>query len=399
MLVRQMGAEHLQLAEDVVQEALTRALRLWPYHGVPENPAGWIAQTAKNLALDAVRRDQIFRRKQIDMFGSTHRWSGRVGEEDLEDFGREVEDAVLRLMFVCCHPAVPESSQHILALKTLCGFGTSEIARALFLKDSTVDKRLTRAKERLREEQVPTDLPIGESLDQRLNGVYRTLYLLFNEGYKASSGEALVREDLCAEAIRLARLLAELPAGNRPRTHALLALMLLNASRLDARVDDRGNMLLLRDQDRSKWNQELIALGLAHLGQSAAGDELDSFHLQAAIAAIHCTAADFTSTDWRSILGLYDLMLQVSPSPVAALNRAVAVGQVEGPEAGLAAVREISGLEVLSAYHLMYSVRAEFEIQLENHAEARRLLEQALSLAESPSERTFLANRLETLPF
>jgi RNA polymerase sigma-70 factor (ECF subfamily) len=394
MLVKSMGVEHLQLAEDVVQEALTRALKSWPFYGVPENPAGWITQTAKNLALDAVRRDQVFRRKQIDMFGSVHRWSAQVGEADFETFGREVEDAVLRLMFVCCHPAVPENSQAVLALKTVGGFGVGEIARGLFLTEAAVNKRLIRAKEKLVAGEVSADLPIGESLEERLDGVLRTLYLLFNEGYKASTGEALVREDLCAEAIRLGSLVTGLAVGDRPRAHALLALMLLNAARLAGRVDSAGNILLLRDQDRSVWDREMIARGLWHLGRSASGDELDTLHLQAAIAAVHCVAADFESTDWEQILVLYDHMAVVDRSPVVALNRAVAVGRVSGAACGLAALDEVSESSVLSSYYLYFAVRAEFERELGRGAKADELIRQAIGLAGSGAERAFLESRL-----
>lgn len=394
MLVKSLGVEHLQLAEDVVQEAMTRALRTWPFYGVPDNPAGWIAQTAKNFALDAVRREGIFRRKQVDMFGSTHRWSAQVGEADFETFGREVEDAVLRLMFVCCHPIVPTNAQPVLALKTLGGFGVNEIARALFLTDAAVSKRLTRAKEKLSEGGVSTDLPIGENLEERLNGVLKTLYLLFNEGYKASTGDVLIREDLCAEAIRLTLLLAGMPVGNRPRTHALLALMLLNAARLDARVDIEGNVLRLRDQDRSKWNAEMIGEGLRHLAISATGEEIDTLHLQAAIAAVHCTAPSFERTDWAQIVGLYDHLLLIDPSPVVALNRAVAVGELYGPEAGLMAIDAIPDRAVLDSYHLLYAVCAEFESRLGRADIAAKLLEKAITFAGSIPDRAFLEGRL-----
>lgn len=393
MLVKTLGVEHIQLAEDVVQEALTRALKAWPFYGVPENPAGWITQTAKNLALDAVRRDQVFRRKQVDMFGSVHRWSAQVGESDFAEFGREVDDAVLRLMFVCCHPAVPENSQPVLALKTVGGFGVSEISRGLFLSEAAVNKRLTRAKDKLAEAEVSADLPIGENLEDRLDGVLRTIYLLFNEGYKASTGDALIREDLCREAIRLGSILTALPLGNRPRPHALLALMLLNAARLQGRVDDRGDVLLLRHQDRRLWNRDMIALGMEHLGRSASGEVLDTLHLQAAVAAVHCAAADFESTDWAQIAALYDLMIQIDPSPIVGLNRAVAVGQSQGPEAGLEALSAIPGLEVLQSYHLLYAVQADFELSLGHTERARELLERAVSLAPGHSERALLIAR------
>lgn len=397
LLVKTLGVEHIQLAEDVVQEALTRALKTWPYYGVPENPAAWITQTAKNLALDAVRRDQVFRRKQVDMFGSVHRWSGKVGDEDFADFGREVEDAVLRLMFVCCHPVVPENSQPVLALKTICGFGVPEISHALFLSDAAVQKRLTRAKEKLNEGEVSADLPVGENLDERLSGVLKTIYLLFNEGYKANTGDKLVREDLCAEAIRLGSLLSSMPVGNKPRVHALLALMLFNSSRLSARMDAEGHVLLLNDQDRSLWDGDMIRRGMIHLGQSAQGDELDTLHLQATIAALHCMAPDFASTDWPQILSLYDHMLALDPSPVIALNRAVAVGQVDGPAAGIAAINQIPNLKPLESYAPLYAVLAEFEEQRGDLNGARKNLEVAISLTESVREIEFLNSKLAAL--
>ena len=395
LLVKSLGPEHLQLAEDVVQEALGKALKTWPFTGVPENPSAWITLTAKNLALDALRRDQIFRRKQIQMFGAVHHWSGKVEEVELDNFGEEVEDALLRFMFVCCHPEIPENTRHVLALKSLCGFSVREISHALLSNEGTIGKRLTRAKERLAEGDISTTLPVGEELNIRLDGVLKTLYLLFNEGYKASTGENLIREELCTEAIRLTSMLARLSVGNRPRVHALLSLMLLNNARLGTRVDHEGNVLLLKDQDRSQWDRNLIALGLFHLTRSAAGDELDTFHLQAAIAAVHCTSPDYEATNWNAILGLYDHMLAIDPSPIVALNRAVVVAQLQGAEAGITAVEEIRGRDQLDSYYLLHAVLADFESQLGRHSEAARLTEKAISLTDSESEKVFLTRRRE----
>ncbi|MBI1332789.1 MAG: sigma-70 family RNA polymerase sigma factor [Armatimonadetes bacterium] len=394
MLVKSFGPEHLQLAEDVVQEAIGRALRTWPFYGVPDNPAGWITQTAKNLALDALRRDQVVKKKQVQMFGSVHKWSSRVDEIDFENFGEEVEDALLRFMFVCCHPEIAENTRHVLALKTLCGFSVREISHALLANDATIGKRLTRAKEKLAEGNVTTQLPVGPELEPRLNGVLTTLYLLFNEGYKASSGENLVREELCAEAIRLTSILAGLPVGDKPRVHALLALMLLSAARLNTRVDGNGNMLLLKDQDRSKWDRELIDQGLWHLGQSATGNVLDRLHLQAAIAAAHSVAPNYESTDWASILLMYDELLALDPSPVVALNRAVAVGIMRGARLGIVALDEIAGREQLDSYYLYFAVRAEFELELGRSDIARELLEKASTLTDTDAEKAFLNQRM-----
>ena len=281
-LARIFGIEHLSLAEDVVQEALARALQTWPYYGVPENPAAWILRTSRNLALDVVRRERVFRGKEPEI--------ARLIEEDNPEAGavvfadQEIADDRLRLMFVCCHPAIPQESQTALALKTLGGFGIPEIARAFLTTDAAIAKRLTRAKRALRQARVPFEIPAGPQLAGRLDGVLQSLYLLFNEGYKASSGDRLVREDVCQEAIRLATLLAEHPAGRQPRVRALLALMLLNAARLRTRSDSEGNLLRLQEQDRSQWDRQMISRGLFYLAQSAEGDEISEYHLQAVSA-------------------------------------------------------------------------------------------------------------------
>ena len=243
---------------------------------------------------------------------------------------QEIADDRLRLMFACCHPQVPEDSQAVVALKVLCGFGIEEIGRAFLTTEAAIAKRLTRARQRIRDAKIPFEIPAGPELACRLDGVLRTIYLLFNEGYKASSGDRLVREDICDEAIRLAVLLARHPVGDQPKTHALLALMLLNGARFPTRVDEDGNLLLLRDQDRSQWDQRLIARGMHHFAMSAAGDEITEYHLQAGIAACHTAAGTYEATDWRQILALYDALARFDDSPVVALNRAVAVAMRTG---------------------------------------------------------------------
>jgi RNA polymerase sigma factor (sigma-70 family) len=342
-LTRIFGVQHLNLAEDVVQEALAKALQTWPYYGLPKNPSAWLTQVAKNLALDVVRRDKLFRDKENAVI--THLETSAGGESAAPDavvFDEEIRDNRLRLLFVCCHPEIPHDSQVALALKTLCGFSTEEIATAFLTTDQTIAKRLTRAKQRLRDAGVAFEIPEGDELAARLDAVLQTLYLLFNEGYKASFGEKLIREELCQEAIRLTSLLAEHVAGNRPVTHALLALMFLNAARLESRVDSEGLILRLEEQDRSRWDQTMISQGMRHLALSATGEELTEYHLQAGIAACHCAAPDYASTDWPQILTLYDRLIALDPSPVIALNRAVALANVRGPAAGLKAVEAIS---------------------------------------------------------
>ena len=389
ILTRIFGIEHLQLAEDVVQEALVRALQSWPFYGVPENPSAWILRASRNLALDVVRRQKIFREKEAEIIRLIE---DRDSPAAVSIADQEIADDRLRMMFVCCHPLIPADAQAALALKTLCGFSAKEIAAAFLTTEASISKRLTRAKHHVREAGIPFEIPAGPELSRRLDGVLQSLYLLFNEGYKASAGDKLIREDICEEALRLAGLLVAHPAGNRPRVHALLALMLLNSARLPARVDAEGNLLRLEDQDRSLWDRGMIARGLYHIAQSAVGDQLTIYHILAGIAACHCSAGDYQSTDWAQILALYDRLAAFDASPVVALNRAVAVAQVHGPQAGLDALSSVQ--ESLDSYYLLHAVTAEFERRLGHIEAAARHLRRAIALAENPPERAFLEKRL-----
>jgi RNA polymerase sigma factor (sigma-70 family) len=387
------GVDHLELAEDVVQEALIRAFQTWPYYGIPNNPAAWLTQTARNLALDVIRRENRFRQKQPEIIASFEQWSPDT--EDSPTFDTEIRDGRLRLMFACCHPLIPPEAQIALALKTLCGFGPAEIAKAFLTTEAAIAKRLTRARQRIREQNIPFEIPAGVELSGRLDGVLQTAYLLFNEGYKASSGERVIREELCAEAIRLTALLVEHPAGNRPRTHALIALMLLNAARLPARVDHEGNILRLEEQDRSRWDAGMVSRGMRHLAESAGGDDLSEYHLQAGIAACHCAAPDYESTDWPRILSLYDRLVIIDDSPVVALNRAVAIANVRGPGAGIDALEGIKNRQSLDSYHLFYAVLADFEAKLNQFQSAARNLRKAIGLTDLKSEQELLKKRLQ----
>lgn len=388
------GIERMQLAEDVVQEAMVRALQTWPYYGVPKNPAAWLTQAAKNLALDTIRREKTFQEKQPQIISHIEQWPDESGGGSSPAFENELKDDRLRMMFVCCHPLISREDQVALALKTLCGFDPAEIAKAFLTTEAAIAKRLTRAKQRIREAAIRFEIPEGEELTRRLDAVLQSLYLLFNEGYKASSGDLLIREDLCREAIRLATLLAEHSAGNRPKTHALLALMLLNAARIPARMDNEGNLLRLQEQDRAKWNQPMMARGMFHIAHSAAGDEISEYHLQAGIAAVHCAAADYASTDWGQILEMYDRLVEFDDSPVVALNRAVALAEVQGPQAGIEAVNAIQNLQSLESYYLLHAVLGEFELRMNHARAAAGHFRKALQLAEIKSEQTFLTKRL-----
>jgi RNA polymerase sigma factor (sigma-70 family) len=388
------GIERLQLAEDVVQESLVRALQTWPYYGIPTNPAAWLTQTAKHLALDLIRREKSFRDKQTEIITFIDQWSSDPVADDSPIFETEIKDGRLRLMFACCHPQLPPEAQTALALKTLCGFSTTEIAIAFLTSEAAIAKRLTRARQRIQDLHIPFEIPSGADLSSRLDGVLQTLYLLFNEGYKASSGENLVREDLCSEAIHLATLLAEHPLTNQPRIHALISLMLLDGARLPARVDAEGNILRLKEQNRSLWNRRMIEHGMLHLGLAAAGNELTEYHIQAGIAACHDAAVDYKSTDWQKILTLYDHWIGISDSPVIALNRAVAVANVNGPKAGLAAMEPIRKNGYLDSYYLFFAVLGEFEYRQDHFDIASGHFRKAIQLTDLQTEKVFLEKRL-----
>jgi RNA polymerase sigma-70 factor (ECF subfamily) len=393
-LTRIFGIEHWNLAEDVVQEALARALEIWPYRGVPENPSAWIMRASRNLALDVIRREKLFRGKEPEiahLIESSR--SPSLGAEIILE--NEIGDDRLRMMFVCCHPVIAPEAQVALTLKTLCGFSVTEISRAFLTTEAAIAKRLTRAKQKIQEARVPFEIPAGDELKGRLDSVLQSLYLLFNEGYKASSGDKLVREELCDEAIRLTELLAQHRPGNQPKTHALLALMLLNAARTSAREDNEGNLLRLEEQDRTRWDQSMIERGMSHLRESASGEAVSGYHLQAGIAACHATAKDYSLTNWGRILSLYDRLMEFDDSPVIALNRAVAIGNFHGPEAGLEALRAIRDDEILASYYLFYSVIGEFEMRMNNREAAAEQFRKAFELADTKAERAFLLKRLQ----
>ncbi|MCF7786569.1 MAG: sigma-70 family RNA polymerase sigma factor [Prosthecobacter sp.] len=389
-LAGQFGAQRLQWVEDVVQEALVRALQTWPYRGVPDNPAAWLTQTARHLALDQLRREQRWNEREEGISAEQARWMA-VPVETADGDDVHLRDDTLRLMFVCCHPQLSAEAQIALALRTLCGLSPAEIAAAFVTSEAAISKRLVRARQRIRELALPFELPEAHELPQRLDAVLASLYLLFNEGYKASSGEHLVRSDLCHEAIRLTELLATHPATGQPQCHALLALMRLSASRLPARTDDAGGILRLHEQDRSLWDQSLIHRGIQHLQLSARGDTLTEYHLEAGIAACHSTAANHAATDWARILTLYDQLVQLTPSPVVALNRAIAVGRVHGAQRGLEALAAVQGLD---GYLSLHAALGTFADELGRPQAAAAHYRRALALAALPSERRFFERQI-----
>ena len=394
ILASRLGAANLQLAEDVVQDALLRAMQVWPFTGVPENPSAWLLQTARNRAFDTLRRHRVLVKKSPALAPLLEDCAREALAASPPQFEDEIADSQLRMMFVCCHPSVSADTQVALVLKTLCGFGEREIAAAFLASEAAITKKLVRARKLLRDARIAVELPPAAHLAPRVDSVLAALYLLFNEGYKASHGDSLLRTDLCTEAIRLGTLLAAHPLGDRPATHALLALLHLHAARLPARVADDGSLLVLAAQDRAKWDGAQIRRGLAHLEKSAAGSRLTRYHLEAGIAAAHALAPNFEQTNWPHILELYDALLALDPSPVVALNRAVALAQVRGAVAGLAAIDEIPRRRALENYYLLHAVRGQLLLDAGKRAPAIAALRRAQALATVPAERALLAQRL-----
>ena len=395
-LTRVFGTHNLALAEDVVQEALVQALRQWPFAGIPKNPAGWLYQVAKNKAIDAVRREQVHSRLAHDARDALP--PARAVEPLLEEafVDEEIKDDTLRMMFTCCHPALPLESQIALTLKILGGFSSAEIARALLTQEAAIQKRLYRAKQRLGEERIAFEVPSGPELGSRLRAVLSVLYLMFNEGYSASFAEHPIRKDVCVEAMRLCKLLTEHPAGSHPGAFALMALLCFHAARFDARLDDSGHLLMLKSQDRARWDRTLITEGFRYLNRSASGEEIDEIQLEAGIAAVHCIAVSFERTDWPRIVQLYDLLLAIKPSPIVALNRAIALAEVRGPRAALDALAAIREREVLESYPFYPATLGELHLRLGDLDAAARHLERAIALTSSPAEKQFLRQKLDT---
>lgn len=390
-LVRVLGVRHLALAEDAVQDALVRALETWKFGRAPQNPAAWLMRSAHNRAIDLLRRQGSFDRLAPELERALESAALVPGGEEE---AHAIADDELRLMFSCCDPELGAPAQVAVILKSLCGFSVQEIAQAFLTGDAAVEKQLFRSRRTLEERGALFEVRDPAQVRARLPSVLGAIYLLFNEGYHGAHPRHAVREDLCHEAMRLCALLSRLPAAAGPETQALLALFCLLAARLPARVGDDGNLLLLAEQDRRHWDRELIAEGLRRLDRSAEGEALTAWHLEAAIAARHAAAAGFAETDWASIRDLYDLLVRLRPTPVVALNRAIAVGMAEGPEAGLRALAEIEDRERLARYPFLPAAAAEFELRAGRPERAARLLRDALRLVRNPAEGAVLARKL-----
>ncbi len=393
-LTRVFGIHNLALAEDVVQDALCRAIEVWKFQGVPDNPSAWLMATAKNRALDVLRRERTARTfaPELGRLLETEWTLKPVVEEAFEPTA--IKDEQLRMMFSCCSPRLPEEAQVALTLHVLCAFSVGEIASAFLSSEAAIEKRISRAKKVLAGSKRLFDLSDARDFSTRLSAVHRALYLLFNEGYHGASAESAIRAELCHEAMRLGALLRDHPLASTPVTHALCALMCLHAARLSARVDSAGNLSSLLNQDRARWDGALLAEGRRLLDLSATGSTLSEYHVEAAIAAVHADARRAEDTNWVVIVSLYDTLMAIRPSPVIALNRAIAIGQRDGPERGLEAIAAIEDRDRLTAYPFYHATLGELELRRGKNEAAAEHYRAAAALARSPIERRFFEHRV-----
>jgi RNA polymerase sigma factor (sigma-70 family) len=393
VLSKLLGLQNIEVAQDIVQDALVQAMNTWGYKGLPDNPSAWLYRVAKNKAVDYLRRERKFKEitpRYSYLLQSEYTLTPTVNRFFKED---EIQDSQLRMIFACCHPSITQESQIAMALKILCGLSTAEIAKAFLTSEDTIVKRIYRAREKFRTENIELELPPANELPERLNGVLHSLYLLFNEGYNSSHPDHLIREELCEEAMRLTFLLINNATTNQPRTKALLALMCFQSSRLKARLDDRGSIILLKHQDRSKWYQPLIQRGLYFLEKSVEEQSPTSaYQIEAAIAAVHALAPSFEETDWKAIYFLYESLYSLHQTPVVALNKAIAAAYAIDKETAL---KQLLAIKDLEDYYLYHTSIGEIYFELDNKREARNYFLKALSLTDSKKEQQLLQGKIE----
>ena len=394
VLSKLLGLQHLDTAHDIVQDTLLQALSTWTYNGMPENPSAWLNRVARNKAIDYLRRGKNFKMnigpQYSHLLRSEYIFTPTINQLFQDD---EIQDSQLRMIFACCHPSIPAESQIALALKVLCGLSSKEIARAFLTNEETINKRIYRAKEKIRSDKIELELPAPHELFGRLDAVLKSLYLLFNEGYNSSHPDQLIREDLCEEAVRLTYLLTLHQITNKAKTQALLALFCFQTSRLHARLDDKGNIILLKYQDRNKWFQPLIRRGFFYMDFAVTEPfETSDYHIEAAIASLHASAKTFDETDWKMICFLYGQLYKIQPTPIIALNKAIACGYARNKENALEELKQITGLE---NYYLYYTSIGELYYELNNKEEAKKYYEKAMKLTTSRQEQQLLINKIQ----
>lgn len=391
VLTRLLGTEHFDTAEDIVQDTLVKAMESWRMRGIPDNPSAWMYKVAHNKAIDWIRTEQRKTKSVLNDQRDAEVTSDPFSGAEAVFAEEEIQDSVLRMMFACCHPSIPVESQVALTLKTLGGLSVAEIGHAFLTTEETIAKRIYRAKEKIKEQKIKLDPPSVFELPQSLNSLLHVLYLLFNEGYYTSSGDALIREDLCAEAMRLTYLLANHSATNLPKVNALMALMCLQSSRFEARTSVSGEIILLENQDRNKWNQMLIQKGLWFLEKASTSPTLNEYLVEASIASVHALAKRFEDTSWDKLIALYDVLLEMKPSPVVSLNRAIAIGFALSPEQGIKELQKIVKLEANSHY---YVALGNFYLKLYNYDAALTSFQNALAKTFHTPERELIEQKI-----
>ncbi|MGE5107909.1 MAG: RNA polymerase sigma factor [Sphingobacteriales bacterium] len=394
VLTKVFGPHNIELAEDVVQDTLIQAMHSWKMNTIPDNPTAWLFTVARNKAIDIIRKEKRYKEFAGDisyLLKSEYTLSSTVNEIISAN---DIEDDQLRMMFTCCHPLLTTESQVSLVLKTLCGFSVVEIAKAFICSADTIEKRLYRAKQQFREKKIEYEIPSGNELESRLDNVLTAIYLLFNEGYNSAQHTVIIRRDLQDEAIRLCELLIENNHTRNPKVYALLALMYVTVARNNARIDKEGNILLLQQQDRSLWDTALIERGLQYMEQSAEGDILTPYHLEAMIACEYILAEDYLHINWKAILQYYDLLYQQKPSAVVALNRAVVIGELQGPEAGIEAIHSIANIDSLKNYYLLPAILGDMYKNAGDNKMANEYFTKAISLTSNDTERKLLKGKM-----
>jgi RNA polymerase sigma factor (sigma-70 family) len=396
VLTRVFGIHNLGLVEDTVQETFLKALQVWKYGPLPDNPSAWLMQVARNRTIDLIRRQQ----KAANISAELSLRLQHEAENSIEYFflDTEIADSQLRMIFTCCHPALGVEDQVALTLKTVSGFGVPEIARALVSNEGAMQKRIYRAREYIRTNNIQFEIPTGLALTERLESVYTVIYLLFNEGYSSMKADELIRHDLCAEAMRLCKLLAEHKVVSQPPCFALLALMCFQVSRFDSRMGEDNTIILLQKQDRSKWDRDLIGMGYHFLNQSSAGNQLSVYHIESAIAAEHCLSPDYASTNWAALLQLYNHLLACKPIPIVRLNRAIVLAETDGIAAAIDSILDIPGISDLLERHYIYpAVLGDLYGRVGNFTESRRLLVKARELTPSLAEKKLLQEKIAAI--